>query len=96
MTRRNFSKATIAERFKMCGGRCEQCNVALKGGDYDCDHVVADGLGGKPTLDNARILCRACHGIKTPGDVKKIAKVKRVEAKHLGVPDARKRKFRRP
>lgn len=103
MARHNFSKFTIAERFRLCGGRCEgiletglRCDAVLKGGDYECDHDLADGLGGKPTLENARILCILCHDRKTPGDQRKIAKVKRLVVKDCGVPERPKQKIPSP
>ena len=83
--RKNFSKMTIAERLKFCGGRCEKCGVVLKVGAFHCDHDIPDGLTGEPTFDNARILCLDCHGAKTKIDVAKIAKAKRQEARHLGI-----------
>ncbi len=70
-----------------------RCDAVLKGGDYECDHDLADGLGGKPTLENARILCILCHDRKTPGDQRKIAKVKRLVVKDCGVQKGRSRKF---
>jgi 5-methylcytosine-specific restriction enzyme A len=86
MRRRNFSKKTLAERFKLCEGRCESCGVALKPGTWHGDHNNPDGLTGEPTLENCRCLCVACHAAKTKQDVAVIAKAVRVEAKHLGVP----------
>jgi 5-methylcytosine-specific restriction endonuclease McrA len=41
-------------------------------------------LLGEPTLDNARLLCKVCHGTKTKDDVARIAKAKRQEANNLG------------
>jgi 5-methylcytosine-specific restriction enzyme A len=82
--RRNFSKATIVERFKFCAGRCEKCGVVLKPGGYHCDHDNPDGLTGEPTFENARILCHPCHAEKTKDDVARIAKAKRIEARHVG------------
>jgi 5-methylcytosine-specific restriction endonuclease McrA len=86
MARRNFSKKTLAERFKLCEGRCESCGVALKPGSWHGDHNNPDGLTGEPTLENCRCLCVSCHAAKTKHDVAVIAKAVRVEAKHLGVP----------
>lgn len=84
MTRKNFSKAIIVARFKHCNGACEKCGVILKPGGYHCDHDNPDGLTGKPTFENARILCLRCHAEKTKNDVANIAKAKRREAKHIG------------
>ena len=91
MTRRNFTTAIRTARFKLCGGLCEsilengeRCAIPLRRGHWQCDHDTADGLLGKPTLENARCLCEDCHARKTKIDVAKIAKAKRIEAAHLG------------
>ena len=51
---------------------------------FQIDHDNPDGLTGKPTIDNARLLCIPCHAEKTKIDVAKIAKAKRNEARDLG------------
>lgn len=90
MTRKNFSKATITARFKLCGGRCEweengiRCETMLRRGHWQCDHDDPDGLTGHPILENARCLCSYHHALKTKQDIRAIAKAKRVEAKHIG------------
>jgi len=38
------------------------------------DHILADTLGGKPTLDNCAHLSKPCHLIKTATDQKYRAK----------------------
>lgn len=86
MGRRNFSRKTLVERFKLCGGKCEACGAALKPGGWHGDHNNPDGLTGEPTLENCRCLCVACHAEKTKSDVAAIAKAKRVEANHIGAP----------
>lgn len=62
--------------------RCEECHGEAKGAEVD--HKNPDGLTGEPTLENAMVLCRACHLEKTRGDVKAIAQAKRREARDLG------------
>lgn len=66
---------------------CEGCGGLITG-RFDIDHIRADGLLGEPTLENARVLCSPCHKEKTADDVNRIAKAKRVEARHLGVKKA--------
>jgi len=61
---------------------CEECQSLAK--TWDIDHIDPDGLTGKPTLENARLLCKPCHAEKTKADVANIAKAKRREAKHVG------------
>lgn len=87
MSRQEFPKSVRVAALKRAMDergviRCEECHCEAK--TPEIDHINADGLTGKPTLDNARVLCRACHKIKTADDVAKIAKAKRVEQKHLG------------
>lgn len=46
--------------------QCETCGVQLSprtGIIYE--HVVPDGLGGEPTLENCKVHCRNCADIKT-------------------------------
>lgn len=83
--RREFSAKVKVEAFKRAGGNCEGCTVRLSVGKFAYDHIIPDQLGGEPTIENCRVLCSACHGVKTfTADVPAIAKAKRREAKHLG------------
>lgn len=85
MPRMNFPKSVILERFAMCGGKCEECERKLFGGDYHADHDLPDRMGGKPVLSNARILCLDCHDRKTRTvDAPRIAKTRRMEWKNKG------------
>lgn len=91
MSRQEFPRAVKAEALKRCMDasgtpRCEGCGVALKAGQYAFDHKRADGLLGKPTLDNCQVLCTgfgSCHDVKTRVDTSTIAQAKRREAKHF-------------
>lgn len=69
MSRREFGKRVKAAAFKRCGGpdnpKCEKCGTALEPGRFALDHVVPDGLGGEPTLENCMVLCSPCHTEKT-------------------------------
>lgn len=88
MTRREFSKAVKVAAIKKAtrDGKvfCEGCGCLVTG-RFEIDHIRADGLLGEPTLENARVLCGPCHKEKTASDVNRIAKAKRVEARHLGI-----------
>jgi 5-methylcytosine-specific restriction endonuclease McrA len=88
MARREFPKsvkvAAVKRATKNGEVYCEQCGVLCKS-KWEIDHVIPDGLGGEPTLANAKVICRECHTEKTKGDVGKIAKAKRCEARSLGV-----------
>lgn len=89
--RREFStriKAAAALRAK---GQCEGCTRRLSAGDFHYDHGIPDGLGGEPTLENCKVLCRSCHKIKTTkADVPRIAKAKRNFRKARGIKKRRK------
>jgi 5-methylcytosine-specific restriction endonuclease McrA len=62
---------------------CEQCGVMTKG-RFEIDHDKEDYYGGEPTLENARVLCVACHSSKTAKNAKIIAKTRRLEASNVG------------
>lgn len=86
-TRRNFSLATIKARLEFAGWQCEgrledgsRCKTIVQKGRFRCDHVIPDRMGGKPTFENAQILCLLCDGIKTPADLTRIGKLRRQEA----------------
>lgn len=86
MSRSEFKKAVKDAAWKRCGGRCEGCTAKLYPGKYDYDHDRADGLGGEPTLENCKVLCTACHHIKTVEyDRPIMQKADNIRAKHLGI-----------
>jgi 5-methylcytosine-specific restriction protein A len=64
-TRREFSAKVRRDAAKRAGGVCEGCGFWLRPGTYHYDHIVPDGLGGEPTLENCAVLCSHCHKIKT-------------------------------
>jgi hypothetical protein len=87
MSRREFSKQIKRDAFLRAKGKCEaeSCGARLTLGKFHYDHVIPDGLGGEPTLDNCAVLCTACHGEKTrKRDVPAIAKAKRIEDRQRG------------
>ncbi len=91
--RREFTRATRAAAFLRAEGNCEhvdsdgcRCNIKLRPGNTHFDHIVADSIGGEPTLDNCQVLCRVHHDIKTRTlDTPRAAKVKRIRDKHFGI-----------
>lgn len=90
--RREFKQAVRVAAFERAQGRCEhvdeageRCNKKLYPGDIHYDHIIADSIGGEPTLDNCAVLCRAHHAVKTATlDTPRAAKTKRIHAKHIG------------
>jgi 5-methylcytosine-specific restriction protein A len=91
MSRREFSKPIKRDALKRAQGKCENPTCgALFGVKFHFDHVIADGLGGEPTLQNCAVLCYPCHDEKTrKHDVPLIAKVKRISDKHNGIKTTR-------
>jgi hypothetical protein len=75
-------------------GDCPWCGLVLNLArhDFEIDHATPLALGGEDTLANMQMLHVWCHREKThgneqgriQGDIKKIAKAKRVRAKHEG------------
>jgi 5-methylcytosine-specific restriction endonuclease McrA len=68
------------------GGECHICGsrINLAREDFEVEHVVPLALGGADTFDNWRPAHVGCHAGKTAKDIRKIAKAKRVKAKHDG------------
>jgi 5-methylcytosine-specific restriction protein A len=87
MSRREFSKEVKRQALRRADKKCESKTCgALFGMKFHFDHVIADGLGGEPTLENCAVLCHACHNEKTrKHDVPLIAKAKRISDKHAGI-----------
>lgn len=96
MARREFSKpvkAEIVRRAMLPDGKisCEGCGLVLGKKPYDIDHTIPDAMfldkSRKLTAADGKLLGKeCCHDPKTHAiDIPTIAKVKRVEAKNLGV-----------
>ena len=82
-------RLTTRERlslFLAAKGRCQRCHLVITPGRrWEIDHVVPRALGGGGRRANLQVLCAPCHGRKTQTeDVPRIAKSKRVQARHLG------------
>lgn len=76
---RNGSKPGIPQ--------CENCGNVLRPGNIEYEHLVPDGLGGEPTLENCGVWCRVpCSKSKTFGeDNPRMAKADRVLRKAYGL-----------
>lgn len=103
--RAEFSDWIRLRAYESAAGLCQTCGKHVGKGDYHVDHIIPDGIGGKPTIANAQILCNDCHNEKTrKQDVPRIAKTKRQQRKHLGtwrasrrpVPGSKRSRWRRP
>lgn len=101
MARRPLSMTARLRIFQDARGVCHICGDVIDGvrQPWDIDHVIPLALGGKDEPENMRPAHAACHrgaGSKTSDDVKRIAKAKRVHAKHIGaVKPKRKMPYRR-
>lgn len=73
------------------GGICHICGegINLAREKFEVEHVIPLALGGADSFANLRPAHIGCHAEKTASDVRKIAKAKRVRAKHDGT-------FRKP
>ena len=85
MTRR-MSTTRRARIFEAHGGRCHICGERIDGTRerWDVEHVVPYALTRDDSDDNLAPAHIACHREKTREDVARIAKAKRVKAKHEG------------
>jgi 5-methylcytosine-specific restriction protein A len=86
--RAEFSAKTQEQALKRSNRVCEnkKCCAPLSRGKYHFDHVLPDGLGGKPTLANCQVLCIQCHKEKTAKeDVPRIRKADRQKRADDGI-----------
>jgi 5-methylcytosine-specific restriction endonuclease McrA len=71
---------------------CETCGIKLSkrtGTIYE--HIIPDGLGGDPTIENCKVHCRNCADIKTfTEDNPRMQKADRVLKKEYGLTPKRK------
>lgn len=84
MSRREFSVAVQNAAYERSGGICE-CGCNRPFTDHpkerpEYDHDLPDFLGGKPDLENCKVLRVDCHQAKTAKqDMPRIAKARRGE-----------------
>lgn len=86
--REEFPAAVKRAAWARCQGRCEGCGKVLTPGRYRYDHTLPTRLGGPPTLENCKVLCRdgaeSCDHRKTHSeDLPGIAARKRYEKNRL-------------
>jgi 5-methylcytosine-specific restriction endonuclease McrA len=58
-------KAAFARACKDGKPHCEKCGKFIRAGHLIFEHLIPDGLGGEPTLENCGVYCRPCADIKT-------------------------------
>jgi 5-methylcytosine-specific restriction protein A len=93
--RREFPARVKKAALKRASGKCEACLQPLKLGEFHFDHVAADGLGGKPVLENCKTLCLPCHKAKTREDTKTMRKADAQKAQANGLKAPAKGRFDR-
>lgn len=66
--RREFSQKVRVAAFKRCCKNgipyCESCDQQIHGTPI-FEHVIPDGLGGEPILENCKVHCKTCADVKT-------------------------------
>lgn len=86
MKRRRFSVRALTARLAEFGGCCGGCKLPIDAASgCEWDHIIPLELGGDDEIENLQPLCRSCHRTKTTVDVGRIAKAKRVAARHVGI-----------
>lgn len=87
--RKYYTKKEWDAQLEKQGGECATCSSI---GPFDADHETPNAWEpGKPT----QLLCKPCHKAKTKLDVKKIAKVRRIQKREAGE-TKKKRKIQSP
>lgn len=72
--------------------KCETCTNMLRAGAIVYEHVIPDGLGGEPTLENCKVHCKNCATEKTAReDNPRMAKADRVLKSTYGLRASRKK-----
>ena len=90
MIRRRMSRDRRTRILAEYGGLCGICGRMIEG-EHEIDHIVALGLGGTDDDSNLQPVHIECHRAKTyggrltRGDVREIAKAKRIACKRQGV-----------
>lgn len=100
--REEFDAKTKRAEWLAANGRCRRCSKKIHAGDkhdfldpdrVQYDHVKPAWLGGGGGPENCRLLCGACHAMKTGEEAAVRAKSNRVRNKVI---KAERRKKRMP
>lgn len=86
MSRRSISTKERVRLFELHGGICHFCEGKIHVGEaWDVSHVIPLAIGGEDDDVNRMPAHRKCHRAHTAAiDAPRIAKSKRVRAKHIG------------
>lgn len=87
--RREFPLSVRKLAFKRCCRDgipyCEGCNNQIRQTPI-YEHVIPDGLGGEPILENCKVHCKTCADVKTfTQDNPRMQKADRVLKKNFGL-----------
>lgn len=83
--RRTLSAKVRTAIHERDSGICHLCGDFVPLDEVEFDHVIPFALGGADEITNLAPVHKVCHAAKTKGDVKQIAKAKRVHKKHHGL-----------
>lgn len=90
MIRRRMSQERRVRLLAENGGMCGICGRTIGDDEYEIDHAIPLGLGGTDDDGNLQPVHFECHWAKTyggrltRGDVREIAKAKRIARKRQG------------
>lgn len=74
--------------------QCESCGKRIRSGGFIYEHILADGLGGEPTIENCKVHCITCADKKTiEEDNPRMAKADRALKKAFGLEPAPRQKI---
>jgi 5-methylcytosine-specific restriction protein A len=72
--------------FEKADGRCHICGIMINAGDpWEVEHRVPIALGGADDETNMSPAHLHCHMQKTKVDAHRLAKAKRIKARHIGI-----------
>jgi len=84
--RRAMSRMRRLRIFEAGKGICYLCDHCIHVGEkWDVEHIVPLALGGADDVTNMAPAHKACHAPKTAADFGRIAKAKRMKARHIGI-----------
>lgn len=85
MTARRMTKARKLRIWHAHNGVCHLCKLPIqRGAQWEAEHIIALGCGGTDDDANLAPAHIDCHAPKTKADVVTAAKIKRIEARHVG------------
>ena len=86
MKRKHLTTLQRAKLFLQHDGKCHLCGNKIDGVHeaWEVEHVIALVIGGADDVSNMAPAHKVCHRRKTDADVTAGAKVKRIQARHIG------------